>query len=588
MKRAISILLAVFLSFGCLVFVASAEGEAKVTVADITWSGANQPKPGAKVVFSAHLKNSGTADVAKGTAVNISLYVNQEKVFTETYDKGISAGETVAVKMPQWKAVEGEHVVTAVLNDLKPDATNWVDSQHLVANIRVAEEALEVPAIAEKYGMTELTFSDDFTTLDLVDKEYSGAYGYKWYANIPYNAKDAEPTDYVLTADGISLQRVPTLFNWTLCTFDADTGAGWGYTHGYMEMRFRTPGHRISGEDGKPAVWSLPPGKILSLPILKDHYVETDFLEFFGDDVYGTTLHDSRYAGTTIRERVQWYKNSNAEYVGLRDSEWHTLSFVRQHGVMHSYLDGKEYMTLCWEEGKKSYPEATVINGGDGTGAFAIADEQLMPLIISGAEGWPLEIDYIRVWEGDAEANQGESMETAQFVDRYLRDEHGQINLTANYKNHETLMGLEADFAELSAETQKELDTLAKREADKTMAQVVSDAKQFKSDLDAFVAAYAFDNEDTLLDTESLDACNVIVKGERQWKKMGDELKDAINTSVYLSSNGGSTYDDLLTAAREKVPASPIEPWMIAVAAAVVVLVAAGIVIGVRCKKAKR
>ncbi len=585
-KRVLVCLLTVCLLLGCCAFGASAEGDATVTVVDITWNGAEQPKPGANVVFSAHLKNSGTADVAKGTAVSVALYINQEKVFTQNYDKGIAAGATVQVKFPKWEAVEGEHVVTAVLGDMKPDRLNWLEHQHLAANIRVAKEALEVPEVAEKYGMTNLTFSDDFTTLDSVDKECSGAYGYKWYANLPFGGKDAEPTDYKLTADGISVERKPTLFSWTLCTLDAATGAGWGYVHGYMEMRIRTPGKRLSGEKGSPAVWSLPPEKILSLPASQRHYVETDFLEFAGDEFYTTTLHDLHFANKLGTEYIRWDKNSNNEYMGLRDDEWHTMGFVRQNGVMRCYLDGKEYMTLYWAEGEKSYPEATLLKGGDGIDAFTIVDKQLTPLVLHGAENWPLEVDYIRVWEGDEETNQGESIEAAQFVDAHLRDDDGQINLTPDFENYEALIDMETAFSELSAERQKELDAVAKREVDKTMAQVVSDAKQFKADMEAFVAAYATDSEGEVLDAASLDACQMIVKGERKWNKMSAELKEAVNTKVFLKSSA-TTYDELLAAAREKVPASPIKAWMIVLAAAVVVLAAAGIVIGVRCKKAK-
>ncbi len=580
MKRMLACLLTVCLLLSCCVLGVAAEDAEKtgVIVTDVTWDGANQPKPGAKVVFSAHLKNNGTAAVTE--AVSVALYVNQEKVFTQSYEKGIAAGQTVQVKFPKWEAVAGEHVITVAINDTQPERFNWVEKQHLPVNIRVAENALEVPEIAKKYGMTKLTFSDDFTTLDTVDQACTGAYGYKWYANVPYGAADALPTDYVLTEDGMSVQRVPTLFNWALCTFDCDTGAGWGFKHGYMEIRFRTPGHRLSGTSGKPAVWSLPPEKILSLPDLQDHYIETDFLEFFGDDIYSTTLHDLHFTNKHCNEYIRWDKNGNNEYMGLRDDEWHTLSFVRQKGLMRSYLDGKEYMALYWEDGKKPYPEATLLKGGDGVGAFSHVDNQLTPIVLSGAEGWPLEVDYITVWEGDKEANQGESVETAQFIDTYLRDDEGQINLVADFENHETLMDMEAAFLELPEKQQEELNRLTKREDGKTMAQVIADAKQLKADMESFAAAFAVDSEGALLDTESVDACKVIVKGERKWNKMSAELKEAVNNYVYL--NNGVMYEELLAAAREKVPASPIKPWMIVV---VVAVIAVGVAVAIPCKK---
>ena len=98
--------------------------------------------------------------------------------------------------------------------------------------------------------------------------------------------------------------------------------------------------------------------------------------------------------------------------------------------------------------------------------------------------------------------------------------------------------------------------------------------------MEAFVAAFAVDSEGALLDTESVDACKVIVKGERKWNKMSAELKEAVNNYVYL--NNGVMYEELLAAAREKVPASPIKPWMIVV---VVAVIAVGVAVAIPCKK---
>ncbi len=557
MKRSICCLLVVCLLASCLLLGGcSTQKSAAVAVMDITWSGDRQPKPGAKVEFCVELQNNGTAAVKKGTALDVALYVDNQKVFTQTLDSGLAVGKSAQVKFPQWEAVSGEHVITAVLGDVAPTRENWIDKQHYAANIRVAEEALEVPPIAQKFGMTNLTFSDDFTTLDLVDKNYTGAYGYKWYANIPYGAKDADPDDYELTEDGIRLKRKPTHFGWTLCTMDSVTGAGWSYRYGYMEMRVRAPADRvIEGSNGKPSVWALPPEKIMSFSGA-NRYVETDFLEFLNDDSFTTTMHDLEFTDDNQTEYVHHYKNSNYQYIGMRDGEWHTMAFVRREGVMQSYLDGEEYMTLYWEDDAKSYPEAVIMKGEkDGTDAFSIADDQLIPLIINGAEGWPLEIDYITVWEGDETAGLGESIETAQFVDLYLRDGDGQINLSVNFDTYEALSDMEAALADLSAEQKEELDRLAKREVGKTLAQVVNDAKQFKEDMELFVATYASDSEGAILTAESLEACETIVNGESQWNNMSAELKEAINNYVFLSSNGNGTYDDLLAAAREKITA---------------------------------
>ncbi len=597
MKRAlyrvlVCLLVTTLLVSGCL-FGVSAEEPPAPAVADISWDGEEQPKPNAEVTFTVHLKGNG-GEIAKGTAVTVDFYVNSEKLFTQIYTDGIPADKTVAVTLPKWKAVTGDHTVTAVLNSTVAKKKLWDSGLFYTEHIRVAQTALPVPQVALDNGMSTLIFSDDFSTLDTVDQESTGGYGYKWYTQQPFGAAPINPTDYELTEEGMVLKAdCPSYF--CLHTIDPKTGAGWaGYTHGYMEMRVRMPVNRVPGTKGGPAVWSLPPNQLLYLP--DEEWVEFDFMEYWGDNSFSTTLHNI-YRPNEEKDGGYWYKNSNHGSAGLGDGEWHTMGFVWRKGMLKSYLDGEEYQTLYWDDAEKSYPEATINddNGNDGVGAFTKLDEQVIPFTLSGPAVFSLELDYIRVWQNDGKTATPTvpGPTAAQFIDMYLSDGFGNLQTTINADNYALLLDAEEPWKALTAEQQQDVDAVLTENGANPFMKLLKSAAKWKVDADSFINKYALTKDGTVCDPTEKEACQRILAGKKRFEKLDEEKQRTIDDR--LNEAQGTTYTELLQSAQEAVNSGKVEapvnapPWYVAGAVVLVAVVAVTVwlIVGRKRKAAK-
>ncbi|MFD0672365.1 CARDB domain-containing protein [Cohnella sp. GCM10027633] len=89
-----------------------------LVVTDITWSPA-APAAGTSVVFSAVVKNQGTAATPAGTATNVSFLVNGTQVGTvNNYISSIAAGASVTLTQNagSWTAANGLHTVGATVD----------------------------------------------------------------------------------------------------------------------------------------------------------------------------------------------------------------------------------------------------------------------------------------------------------------------------------------------------------------------------------------------------------------------------------------------------------------------------------------
>ncbi len=543
---------------GCL-FGVSAEEPPAPAVADISWGGDEQPKPNAEVTFTVHLKGNG-GEIAKGTAITVDFYVNSEKLFTQTYIDGIPADKTVAVTLPKWKAVEGEHTVTAVLNSTVAKKKLWDSGLFYTEHIRVAQTALPVPQVALDNGMNTLMFSDDFTTLGTVDTESTGGYGYKWYTQQPYGGVAVSSDNYELTDSGVLLKTEPVKNYYTFSTLDPRSGTGWGYTHGYMEVRLRMPANRVlEGSTGFPSVWSLDPEKLMYLP--NTHWVELDFMEYWGDDWFSTTLHDQYRLDESSVTRERWYKNGNFNCVGLGDGEWHTMGFVWCEGMLKSYLDGEEYQAVYWSADEKPYPPATIKNddGTDTVGAFTVLDEQWMPLIVNGAAGWSLELDYIRVWQNDGETATPTvpGPTAAQFIDMYLSDGFGNLQTTINADNYALVLDAEEPWKALTAEQQQDVDAVLTENGANPFMKLLKSAAKWKVDADSFINKYALTKDGVVCDPTEKEACHRILAGKKRFEKLDEERQRTIDDR--LSEAQGTTYTELLQSAQEAVASGKVE-----------------------------
>ncbi len=90
-----------------------------LVVTDISWSPAS-PSAGSPVIFSATVKNQGTAATPAGTATSVAFYVNGVKVSSVlNYTTSIAAGATATLTQNSgsWTAANGIHTVNAVVDE---------------------------------------------------------------------------------------------------------------------------------------------------------------------------------------------------------------------------------------------------------------------------------------------------------------------------------------------------------------------------------------------------------------------------------------------------------------------------------------
>ena len=380
----------------------------KLVITDLTWNAENQPKPGTPITFSVTVKNEGPEDIPYLARQNtVMVFVDREPLKQMKYTGALAVGESYVFESVIWEATPGNHVITATVDFAVPSPTNVLTGVTFTKNMRVAEKALEVPAPAAAVGMNTLTFSDDFSTLSTIDLNGTGKMGYKWYVTLPFEAPDTVPEDLELTPDGLLIKKSNVVFNYALGTMDMVTGAGWGYTHGYLEAKVRVPEHRYSDEINPhhhPSIWALPPENMWSKT---DEHLELDFLEYWGhifgeEPLYTVSMHHHKYdfnpdrGGTTLKYNAVNRKTSH--HFGMGDEQWHTLGWLWEEGYLTSYFDGKEIMTQKWSKDGEPDP-APEMKLGDAKGAFSILDEHYLPLIISGGSNFPLEIAYLNVWE---------------------------------------------------------------------------------------------------------------------------------------------------------------------------------------------
>ncbi len=302
--------------------------KAKLVITDLTWNAGDQPKPATPITFSVTVKNEGPenlpADIKQSV---VTVFIDRTALPEIKYNGALAVGESRVFESTVWEAVEGNHVITAAVDFAVPSPNNYGTGVIVTKNMRVAQKALEIPAPAAEKGMNTLTFSDDFTTLDTVDVNVTGNMGYKWYPTRPYGEPTLGPTDYELTENGILLKHKVNTFNYGLGMLDIRTGAGWGYTYGYMETRFRMPPKRlVEGEKGIPAIWALPPEKLWSWC---NDWVEMDYLEYWGDMfsedlLYTVTIHHQQ---DDCNNHLHYHVNNlkTSHHFGLCDGEWHTM-----------------------------------------------------------------------------------------------------------------------------------------------------------------------------------------------------------------------------------------------------------------------
>jgi len=243
-------------------------------------------------------------------------------------------------------------------------------------------------AFAAIDGLT-LAFTDHFTDARTIDVFADSDNTVKWYTDLPFGwgkvpASDLAVADSVLTIDPAQHQ------NWSLATITPD-GTGRDFGRGYFEARMRFPTR--GNQQGWPAFWSLSSHHITDLE--RKRWMEIDFFE--GMDVgfparFHGTVHQWATDGTV--DHIQ--SDPNSALISASFSDWNTYGALWEQGRVTWYFNRRKVLAASFS--------SDVPRSGESPAKFSELnqDDQRMAVILGSGLGWPLEVDWVSVWQASA------------------------------------------------------------------------------------------------------------------------------------------------------------------------------------------
>ncbi len=318
-----------------------------------------------------------------------------------------------------------------------------------------------------------------------------------------------------------------------------------------------------------PAVWSFSDDTIWGTrPASKDS-LELDWIEYWGDK-YGTLRFD-----TTLHHSL---KDENGKDLGkvttgqrhdepIGDYQWHTYAMAWSEGVIKTYFDNELIGTQRYS--KDDYPDPmptgsiNVEAGGADPreGLFSILDEQNMPIILGGASDFPLEVDWVHVWQSDGslDPTEEEDEKVAEFLKEFLTEkgQDGKETLTTKVTidNYEKILQGEKAYVALSPEQQTAIDEkLGVKYLD-----LVAEIYSAQGKAENFIPYYACAEDGTPYTT--VDAGNYawILGAQAEWDALTD-FERALIDKLVLAQSGMSFTQMLEAAAAFEDTAEPNEP----------------------------
>ena len=481
------VLSAGLLPVGTVSAEAAADAAADLTVVAFGFGEETEVKPGTALTFSATVKNEGT--VATGAPIKVTFGTASQKFAEVTYNDSIAPGQEVVITTQPWTAIEGDYMAAVRVNSDEAVAESSYKNNTMQTNLRVADTKLSsaypsTEKMLKEGGLTKLIFNDDFDSIDTVDVNNTAKEGYKWYVDRAYAAPTLTTEDYTVKDGVMTVHNLDSMYNYGLATLDCGSHVGFTFNTGYLEVRLRIPRPRANaeGEEGSPAIWALPPERLYDI---QPQWVELDWMEYWGEDSYTVTIHEM--LADEEGYAYHHHRNANHRCSGLGDGEWHVLGWLWQNGVVVAYYDGKEVMRQSYAEGELADPVQNVVRGEILEGAFTYLDQQQMPIIIGGSKDNPMELDYVRVWDGnDDYVPVGDFVMSAEeFVAAYTVDAAGTPITTVDESNYQQILAGEMEWELMeTADRNKVVLALLGNEQPVYLV-LLEQAKELKATLDA-------------------------------------------------------------------------------------------------------
>lgn len=256
-----------------------------------------------------------------------------------------------------------------------------------------------IPQAAEKAGYRRMTFCDDFDDASTVDWQATGKEGFNWYIDRPFKWPTLSEGDISVKDSVMTIAQKECCANWAVGTYSAKGNTGHAFRYGYFEARIRfdtTKNHK--DVSGFPAWWSFSVKHTTDCD--KGHWAELDFFEAMtnpeadGDytGTYVATVHDWR----VLPERgVVNCQNDNCWNDRCVSEGWHDYGCLWMPGVIEWYYDGKLVSRVTYSADALPQPN----NQTSFVGSYSFMDTEDMLLILGSCQEWPMEVDWVRVWQ---------------------------------------------------------------------------------------------------------------------------------------------------------------------------------------------
>jgi hypothetical protein len=285
-----------------------------------------------------------------------------------------------------------------------------------------------------------LTFSDEFDSASTIDLDYSvpSASQKKWYFKSFWNGD--QPAAKVSVENGVlSLGYMPGVYGMQTAAPDGKgdyVGRAFG-GGGYFEARISfnpdafgpgSEGIRIGGASW-PAFWGMAlehgtfwkdtdqwPGQ----PKDYKRFIENDFFEYLAwgygaspnANSYAAVLHDwygihNQTCGNSFCDGLDYGREP--PFVNLPfNVNWREFNTIGQlwkparngqPGYALNFFNGQPVSMVTWYDERNDVPPPTARN------RFSIMDKQKLYLILGTGPGSDIKVDYVRVWQQAANAN---------------------------------------------------------------------------------------------------------------------------------------------------------------------------------------
>jgi hypothetical protein len=304
---------------------------------------------------------------------------------------------------------------TATTTTVTISATNakGTGSAKLVLTVGTTT-SVTAPAQAVAAGFSKLAFDDEFTNSSTVASSTSPTSGFNWYWNEWYGTTKDFTVDTgagtgatagatgVLTINGpMELQTVPSS--------PAVSQRVGTWQHAYFEARIQYS-YTVTGSGGPDVGW--PSFWMFAIQAqsatVGQQIAELDILEAYPLGTSGAkayvinTLHNwqATKGNATGKETANTDNNSyqqslqgTTESAQPTDNGWHTYGCLwtgnGTTGTIQYYYDNH---LILHQDNVSSFPV------GSGT-SFPAQEQDNMYLILQGVQGWPIHVDWVRVWQ---------------------------------------------------------------------------------------------------------------------------------------------------------------------------------------------